>query len=858
MNFFLKKINWIYFFLSSILLVSNVELIAQKATTVTGKVIDAQTGEPLIFVDVGFVGTYVGANTEEDGSFRLSSKFGSDSIYVSYLGYVTKNIKIKEGQKQKLTIKLRPESYVMESVEIVEKKQKYRKKNNPAIELAKKITRNKRKNQLKYLPHYSYDQHEKIRLDLNNITEDFKKGRAVKGFDYVWEYIDTSEINGRTFLPLFFKETISKIHYRKRDKKLREHRLATKYTEFYEDWDASTVGDIMTALYQDIDIYEEDMSIIEMQFVSPLSRTGPDFYRYYIMDTLDYKGKSVIHLSFIPAVKGNRGFIGYMYVTNDERYTVVKIDMGIVKNINVNFVRDLKILQEFEPIDSNFVRTKDEIVLDYSLSPNGVGFFGTRTVNYDNFDFGPPKDESIFRGLEKIIDDDSLHLRNDLYWEENRIETLNENEEKAYELVGKLVKDKRYKAYVYIMNALSTGYLGAGPFEFGVLATFYSFNSIDGTNLRIGGRTTYDLAKKWVFRGQLAHASKTKIWKYSATLEYSFNSEWKRNPRHYIRGGIERMTAFPGQELEFFSPDNILLSFRRGRATDMLLEDIYDLRYVREGHGFNYMIGAKRRVRQPYGTTVFNYTDPELGQQSFDDIGTTEAYVHLRYAPNETFIQGKEGRRQLYNEYPIIELRLTQGFANLFDNDYQFSRAYLNVFKQIEWTRIGTTDMLFEAGKTLGKPPYLIQFIPRGNQTYANFANSYNMMNFLEFTNDQFVSLRMEHFMYGYLLNRIPLLKRLQLREILGLKVLYGGLSDSNNPNKNPELLQFVQDDSGVPITYTMDGIPYIEASVGISNIFKFLRVDLIQRFTHLDKPRLPTLFGQKGMGIRFNFQVEF
>ncbi len=840
-------------------IIKSASLSGQQVTSIKGKVFDSSTGEALFFVDLGFVGTYVGTNTDDNGNYLLESKFGSDSIYVAYLGYEMQKIRIKQGQKQEIDIKLVPESFVMESVTVIEKKQKYSKKNNPAIELARKITRNKKKNQLKGLPYYSYDQHEKVRLDMNNITEEFKNNRAVKKFDYVWDYIDTSEINGRTFLPLFFKETLSKIYYRQSDDKLREHREATKYTEFYKDWDSNSVSDIMTTLYQDIDIYEDDMSVIEMQFVSPLSTAGPDFYRYYIMDTLDYNGRSVIHLSFIPAVKGNRGFVGFLYVTNDDRYTVVKIDMGIVKNINVNFVRDLKIVQEFEPVDTNFVKTRDEVILDYSLTENGIGFYGTRSVSYNNFSFDKPEDESVFGGLENIIDSDSLLLRSDEYWGKNRIEELSNTELKTYELVNKLVDDKLYKAYVYLLNALSTGYMQAGPVEFGIIATFISFNDVEGRNLRIGGRTTYDLSKKLVFRGYLAHAQNTDLWKFTTTLEYTFNNRWKSNPRHYIRGGFERSSTFPGQELEFFSPDNFFLSFRRGRNTDMLVEDVFDLRYVHEGSGFNYTFGAQRRERNPYGTTVFNTTNELTGQiVNLEQINTTEIYTNLRYAPNEAYIQGKENRTQLYNEYPIIELRLTQGLPNVFKGDYQFTRAYLNIFKQIEWTRIGTTDILIEGGKTWGNVPYLIHFVPRGNQTYARFAKSYNMMNTLEFTTDQFTAMTIEHFSYGYLLNRIPLIKKLQLREILGFKILYGGLSDKNNPNENPDLVQFIKDDQGQSTTYTLDGTPYIEGSIGFSNIFKVLRLDLIQRFTHLDNPRIPTLFGQKGMGIRFSFQVEF
>lgn len=837
---------------------STVVAMTQDVTRIRGKVTDAQTGESLPFVDVGLLGTNVGVSTDLDGYYNIETRFASDTVFAAFLGYETMYRPITKDKINRVNFALQGESLQMETVEISEKKTKYSKKNNPALELAKKVISNKYTNSLKGKDYYQYKQQEKINIDINNITEDFKNTPLLNKLDLMWDYIDTSEVNGKTYLPIFMRETLSSIHYRKKGNSLKEKRLASQYTEFDQSIDPQTMNDAIDALYQEIDIYEEKINLLDLQFVSPFSKTGDDFYRYYIIDTTQVKGKEAINLAFIPAIKGNFGFTGNIYVSNDDKYTVLKVDIGIIDGINVNFVRDLRITQEFEPYGDDYIKTKDKLVIDYSVTDNSYGLYGTRTLFFDDFDFSQPEDESIFGGIKKVIYEDGALERDQSFWENQRIEPLEKNDVELYGMVEELKQDIYYRTYVYLTKALISGYFTAGPVSIGAFATFVSFNEVEGLNLRIGGETRTKLTPKVKVQGYLARAFETEQWKYNAGITYTFNDEFNSNPKHFLRFTAEKEAIFPGQELEFFSPGNFFLSFQRGDATKMIMAKNFELNYVKEKQGFSFHIDARRKERRPYGSLDFFTYDPNGVRTSIPDVTTAELTAGFRWAPNEQFLQGKNARTQLYNEYPIMTVNFTKGFNELVGGDYWYSKINLNVFKQFEWLTFGTTNLVLDAGKTWGEVPYILQNIPRGNQTYAYQLTSYNMMNFLEFTTDQFVSLNAEHYFYGYFMNRIPLIRKLKLREVVTFKAYYGSLADKHNPNLNSNLIQFPTDQDGNPTTFLLGKEPYMEASIGFSNIFRILRFDVVQRINYLDLPNVPALFGNKGLGIRVTTQVEF
>ncbi len=833
-------------------------LSAQKVTRIRGKVFDAHTGEALPFVDVGLKGTNVGVSTDLDGNYNIETRFPSDTVFASFLGYETQYFPIIRDKTNKITFRLKSETLQIETVEIKEKKTKYSKKNNPALELAKKVIGNKYTNSLKGKDYYSYNQQEKINIDINNITEAFKDTRFIRKLDFMWNYIDTSEVNGKTYLPIFMRETLSSMHYKKDGNTLKERRKAVKYTEIEESLDPQTINDALDALYQDIDVYEEKIDLLDQQFVSPFAKAGDDFYRYYIIDTTVVNDKEAINLAFIPAVKGNFGFTGNIFVSNDGKYTVLKVDMGIIQGINLNFVRDLRIIQEFEPYGEDYIKIKDELVIDYALTDNSFGLYGSRTLYFTDYDFTKPEDESVFDGLEKIIYEEDAVERSKEFWADNRISPLEQNDIELYAMIDTLKNDYYYKRYVYLSKVVITGYASLGPISAGPVATFVSFNRVEGLNLRFGLETGENFSNKFHLQGYVARATRTDQWKYSGGLTYSFNENYTTNPRHFIRFTLEKESSFPGQNLEFFSPDNFFLSFQRGEANKMLLTKNYELNYVQEMNGFSYHIDVRRKQRMPYGALEFFFNDVEGNKVFQDDITTSEATLGFRFAPNEQFLQSKKKRTQLFNQYPIITVNYTHGFKDVLGGQYDFNKLGVNIFKQFEWLTAGTSNLVFDAGKTWGDVPFILQEIPRGNQTYAYQLTSYNMMNFLEFVSDQFVSLNAEHYFFGYFLNRIPGIRKFKLREVVSFKAFYGSLSDSQNPNLDPSLLQFPQDAQGNTRTFLLGSQPYMEASIGFTNILKILRFDIVQRLNYLDQPGVPSLFGNKGLGIRVRTHIEF
>lgn len=840
-----------------ILLTANV-VFSQSVTRVYGTVVDAETGEPLPFVDVGFKNTSVGTTTDLDGKYEIETRFPSDSLFANYLGYKQALKAIIKEESQQVNFALKTVSLQLETVEFVVKKGKYSKKNNPAIDLSQKVIENSYRNSLRSLDFYSYKQQEKIRIDINNITNSFKEAPVIREFDFMWDYIDTSDVNGRTYLPFFMRENLSRVYWKKSDNALKERRIATRYTEFEQGVDPQSMTDVIDILYQDIDIYQGQIKLLSNQFVSPFHPSGKDFYRYYILDTTEVNDQSAIQLAFIPAVKGNLGFSGNVWISNDDNFTVLKVDMGVVKQINLNFVRDVRIIQEFEELDGNYVKTKDEVVIDYALGDNTIGMYGTRTLYFKDYEFGPPDDMSVFNTLENVVTVPEAYDRSEDFWEENRIVPLEQREVELYEMINRLTDDKIYKRYVWLGKVLATGYIGAGPVDIGVLATFVSFNDVEGLNLRFGGETNKTFSDKLQLQGSISRAFKTEEWKYEAGLTYTFRDDYYSNPRRFLRFTIERNSEFPGQELDFYSPGNFFLSFQRGDATKMFLSESYNAYYQHERTGYSYGFGLQHKKRHPYGSLEFLRQGMDGNFTSVPDISSTEAQFTFRFAPNEQFIQGRERRTQLFNKYPIIQLHVNQGFDGVLGGQYDYTKVKLNMFKQFEWTLIGSTNVDIEGGKTWGNIPYLLQFIPRGNQTYAYELNSYNLMNFMEFSADQYVSAKVEHYFGGFIFNRIPIIKYAKLREVITVKGIWGSLADDNNPNMNASMIQFPQDEEGNPTTFTFDHRPYVEASFGLTNILKVLRFDIVYRINYHENPNVPSLFGTPGLGLRVKTHVEF
>ncbi len=836
-------------------------LFSQKLTSVKGVVTDAQTKEPLPFVNVAFVGTPVGTTTDLDGSYSMDTKWGSDSLQISFVGYETVKVPVKSGVNQKIDVALNSTAINLGEAVIWGEKGGYKRKNNPAVELIKKVIDHKDKNRIEAKDFYEYEKYEKIELALNNVTDEFKQKRAFRKFQFIFDYMDTSQLNGKPYLPVFMRETTSKAYYRKEPRAEKEYRQGVKLTgieEYLEDGNLTTLTDI---LYQNVDIYENNVTMLGLQFISPLSPAANAFYRFYILDTLQYKGMEVVDLAFMPVNKQDIGFKGSLYILNDTSYAVVKADLGISEKINLNFVQDLQLVQEFAPESGAWILTKDQLVADIALTKGSTGFFGTRSVLYRNHRFDLEREPSIYSGTENIREEKGAYKRDDEFWAASRQEKLSEHEEGVYKMMDTLQQVPAFRRTLDIIALLLSGYKNVGRWEIGPIGSFYSFNPVEGFRLSFGGMTTIKLMPKLKLEGYAAYGFKDREWKYSGSVLYSFRDDFKSNPRHYARLSYQHETSFVGQSLEFVREDNFFLSFKRGDSDKMLFYNSFKGEYFIElSNKFSWGLNYEHKKRRPLGSLSFDFTDPRSQEFiSLADLTTSEISTLVRFAPNEQFIQGKQFRLPLFNKHPIFTLRYSVGVKGLLGGEYDYQRVSLNIFKRFYLSIVGITDVEVEGGKIFGTGvPYFLLDLPRANQTYAYQKRSYNLMNFLEFANDSYLSWKTEHFFNGFIFNKIPLLKRLKLREVISFKGVWGTLSDKNSPLKNPELIQFINNDEGRQQTFSLESKPYMEAGAGIMNILKFGRIDVMKRLTYLDNPNIPVLFGVKGLGIRAMVKFEF
>ena len=832
--------------------------VGQDLTVIKGRVFDANTKEPMPFVDLILKGTYVGASTDLDGRYRIETKNPSDTIVCNFIGYKAAELPIQKETRQTVNFYLEQEGVQFQDVTIVEKKTRYRKKNNPAVDLMRKVIENRDRNRLESQENYSYDKHEILEIDLNNITNEFKDRKTFKSFDFLWNYLDTSDINGRVFLPLYIREILSEVHYRSDPESKKEIRNAIKMTEFDEALDMESITNIIDLLYQDVNLYENSIKLLDNDFLSPMAPWALNYYRFYILDTTFVNQKEAIHLAFIPRNKTFIGFTGDVYISNDGNYTLLKAVLGITKDISINFVRDIRVVQEFQEIDSVYALSKDEITIDASLSAGGLGIYASRDNAYDNYDFSPPDDESVFNHLEDVVVSDGAYKRGDDFWGTSRLSELTPKEQGIYNMIDTLHTVPAYKRFVTITKLVSTGYVPAGPLDIGKLGTFISFNQVEGLRLRVGPETSHNLTQKIQARAYGAYGFRDKRYKYGASLLYTFNDDYRVNPRKYFEVSYRKDVFIPGLELAFLSADNFLTSFRRGEANQMLFVEEYgtDL-YLENDVGFvNFGIDNKRR--EAYGSLEFNAIRDDVNI-AVPDVHTTEFSITAEFSPNTDFIQGREVRTPIRSNQPRYQVSYKTGIRAA-GGDFNYHNLSLQVKKRFSLSILGRSETEFEVGRVWGEElPFILLYIPTANQSFAFQPVSFNTMNFLEFATDKYARFYIQHFFDGYIFNRIPLWRKLKLKEVISFKTIYGGLDDVNNPELNPALIQFNRLPNGELLTSGFDdNKPFLEVGFGIYNIFRFFRIDLVKRLNYLDRPNVEEFLGVRGLGLRGRLKVEF
>lgn len=803
---------------------------------ISGIVRDSLTSEPVPYASVATTVNATGVLSDDNGIFELSVPDRADMLMVSCLGYDKKEVPIAKGNINIYDVKLSPSAVQLQ--EVVVNRKKYSKKNNPAVDFVRRIKEHGPDTDPRRNSYYNYNKYELMTLALNDFSNKDEKSRLFKKFPFLWDHVDTSEVSGRPILNVMVKERASEVHYRNNPRAEKEVVTGIRQEGIDEIADQGSMMTFVQDILREIDLYDNDINILQNRFVSPLSRIAPDFYRFYLTDTVDVGGEKCITLSFYPRNTASFGFNGQVFVpVNDSTMFIKKVTMRTPRKINLNFIENLFISQEFEKgPDGSRLQKSDDMTIEIKIAPGTPGLYLRRSVAYDNHDFSKPADESVFSQLGSEIAQADASRRDEAFWEDKRQLAISENEKNIGGLMQRLRQEPVFYWTEKFLKIMFTGYVSTGSpskFDYGPVNTTVSHNDLEGWRFRAGGMTTANLSKRWFARGYAAYGTKDHKWKYKAELEYSFvDKEYhsREFPMHALRLTSLYDVDQIGQHYAFTNSDNMFLSWKRMHDVKMTYHSVNKLEYILElanNFSITAAVGSERQFASPYVRFVDGLGN-DYGHYTQNSIE-----VELRYAPGEKFYQTKSYRIPINLDAPVIALKHKYAPAGKLGSAFGVNATELSVQKRFWFSAFGFADVIAKGGHVWSRSAFPNLLIPNANLSYTIQPESYALMNPMEFINDSYASLDLTYWANGAILNYIPLLKKLKLREVFAFRGLWGHLSSRNNPALNPELLRFPTNANAQPLSNR----PYMEASVGLDNIFRCLRVDYVWRLSYLDVP---------------------
>ena len=837
---------------------------AQSFTSASGIVKDSITGEPLPFVSVYFDGSTIGAMTDDNGTFTLQNNQGYTKLAAASLGYDTKFIDLKPGKKNdNLEVLLKPTAFEISEVVVKPKREKYTRKDNPAVELIKKVIAHKNDNRIEAKPEYQTEVYEKLSLSLDNFNPNLDKNKFLKKFKFIKNYLDTSEFNGKPILTVSVRENLSDFYYRKSPKAEKTIVRAKRMQGIDKTLDdGGGITSNLEEIFKSINIFDNNIPILLNRFVSPLSSTlATTYYHYYIMDTLDVGGDKCVDLAFVPANSESYGFTGRLYITLDGNYAVKKVLLNTPANINLNWVDKLRIEQEFKQMpDSTWVLDQENTFVNFYVVKGTQQLYAHQLRNYDNYNFNVQNADSVFGLLGALHVLPEATAQPDTFWTHNRPIPLKEKEDALKDLLGQLRKVPAFNAIIKTAEILITGYIPTAndkkvtKFDFGPMNTTFSANHLEGFRMRVGGMTTANLNPYWFASGYLAYGTNDRKIKYNLKLTHSFTKKEYHegeNPVNNLSFIQEYDVYTPGQDFLFTSKDNIFVAWKVGEpVTKMQYIRKSVLQYEKEWlNGLTWKSWIMNQNNEAAGTLQYIKRDESGNLYHIKDFTTSEIGTQLRFAPGERAYNGRSGKESVFNlskDAPVFKLSHQLGIKGVLGGDYNYNHTEISAEKRIWLSSFGHIDAQIKAGKVWDKVPFPLLILPNTNQSITIQPEAFHMMNALEVVTDQYVSFNATYYLKGWILNRIPGIKWLRLREVLSFNMIYGGLTDKNNPTLTPGL--FLLPDGTQPLGST----PYMECSVGLENIFKILRIDYYRRLTYLDHPDI-----KKG-GIRIALRFTF
>jgi len=806
-----------------------------QQTRVYGIVRDAESGDRLPFVKVQFLNSKIGTLTDSTGYFNLETYYATDSLQFSFSGYLTKRVRVKKDISQEINVSLPILSTEFEEVVITAPDE------FPSTTLHKKVIAHKDVNNKEKLNSYEYEVYNKMELDVNNIGEKFDELGIIKRLDVVMNYLDSAE-NGKDYLPALLSETISDFYYKNDPKRKREVIKGTQITGI----DNLQVNQLLGDMYLDINVYDNNITLISRAFVSPISNIARSYYRFYLEDSTFIGNQWCYKLRFVPKRTGDLTFTGEMWI-HDTTYAVKRISGNISPSANINYVQDLYFEQEFDMVAPEvWMLTREKMIADLKITKNTAvyGFYARKLSSRKHFRINVDRPDDFYKSDFTVEFQDSAKLRDDTYWMNHRHEALNGQEEGIIEMIDSLKKEPLFKTLTNLAYFATTGYYPIGKIEIGNAYAFVSVNPVEQFRSALALRTSNNFSRRFEIGGRIAYGTLDQRFKYGGSIRYNITPKKRGMLTCYYNYDLEQIGQSPTAASVGSTFGTILRTGPMDKLTFVekagfnLEKDIKkDLIFYGGFEWKTFTPQAQYKYLRPDGDDTNTLPD------TIESIRTSEFMARIRWTKDEEFVGGSFDRSSLRSRYPIFSLQGIFGVKGLFGSQYNYQKIEFQMEHNKPIGPLGRIRYGFNAGYVFGTAAYPFLKVHEGNESFWLLTSTFNKLNFFEFVSDRYVGAFVENHWEGSLFDRLPLIKKLKWRLVTTGRITYGAINNrhSNEMLKDPETKSFGK-------------IPYAEASVGIENIFKVGRIDLVYRITHND----PDSKFIDQLGLRARFSIVF
>lgn len=795
-----------------------------QTTKVKGRVTD-ESGIGLPFVAVYFLNTTIGVSTDLDGNYSMETRDSTACLLcASILGYENQIIRISRGAYNEVNFRLKEVNTSLTAA-VVKPDNRYMKW------ILKQIDKHREVNDPERRSHYVCDTYTKMELDLTNAEEQIRNKMLRRNFGFVFDYMDTSSVSGKPYLPVMISETRAKRYHGISPEVNKEVIEATRISGLNED---NAVSQFTGSMHLKTNFYNNFINAFNVQIPSPLSASGNIYYNYYLVDSLNVEGRKTWKIRFHPA-KGisSSVFDGEMNIDAQD-FGLREIHVKLFRGANINWIRDLVIDRSDQRVgDSVWFYKQDRLYVDFSVtmrdSSKLASFLGNRQIEYMNPVLGEDAKPEVTKVNTNVHIEKEAARRDDEWWDNARPYALSTKEQNIYNMVDSIKQVPLFNNIYNVVNTVVSGYLETKYFAFGPYSRIYSFNKIEGNRVQIGGRTTPGVSKKFRLSGFLAYGFKDKEFKGGGSLEWMLS----RQPTMKLTFSGKKDMMQLGKGNAAFNETSLLTSILTKRGSEKRSPvNEYAARFDWEIKPW-LNTSTALEFRRIYSNVFvpMRRVVSEKDTAFVNSVGANDMHITARFSKDETVTRGIFEKSYLHSDYPVVTIDLLGSLKGIGKNEYSYFRSEVSMDYKLKLPPVGASRIKLTAGKIIGTVPYPMLKLHEGNGTYILDQSSFSCMEFYEFASDTWMSLLWEHNFGGFFLGKIPLIKKLHWREVVTLKAVYGTLSEKNNGILGSE------HSSEAPLLFpkgmTSLNKPYVEMGVGISNILRLLRVDAFWRLTH-------------------------